>query len=91
MVAEGATLAIENFSNAAFSLYPNPAQHVLNIKSNDAITMKMAQVYDLNGKAILESEITNDAINVESLATGTYILLLRDSNGKDYSQKFLKE
>ncbi len=90
-VVEGSTLAIESFTNASFSLYPNPAQHVLNIKTNDNIEMKSAQVYDLNGRVILESEVTNDAINVESLATGTYILLLRDTNGKDYSQKFLKE
>lgn len=90
-VVEGSTLAVNSFTNSSFSLYPNPAKSVLNVKSIDGITMKLAQVYDLNGKMIHESALTNDAINVESLATGTYILLLRDTNGKDYSQKFLKE
>lgn len=90
-VIEGASLAINSFNNAAFSLYPNPAKHILNIKSNDVVTMKMAQVYDLNGKIILKSDIVNHSISVETLSPGTYIILLRDENGKDYSQKFIKE
>lgn len=90
-VVEGATLAVESFDNSQFSLYPNPAQNVLNIKTNDNLVMKLAQVYDLNGKLILESDLVTPSINVETLATGTYIILLRDTKGKDYSQKFLKD
>jgi hypothetical protein len=90
-VVEGSTLAVASFSNADFSLYPNPAKHILNIKSNENIKMQYAQVYDLNGKIVLKSEIVNDTIKVDSLSAGTYIVMLRDSNGKDYSQKFIKE
>jgi len=53
--------------------------------------MKSAQIFDLNGRLILKSELTNSSIAVDGLNTGTYILLLRDRNGKDYSQKFIKE
>lgn len=91
LVVEGATLGLENFNNESFSLYPNPASNVLNIKTKNDLTMQSAQVYDLNGRMIFESAVTNEAVNVEQLASGTYILLLRDTNGKDYSQKFLKE
>ena len=91
LVVEGSTLGLDSFTSSEFSLYPNPAQHVLNIKTNDNLVMKLAQVYDLNGKLIMESDLTTPSIDVESLTTGTYILLLRDTNGKDYSQKFLKE
>jgi len=90
-VIEGSTLSIDNFNSSVFSISPNPAQHVLNIKTNDNLEMKFAQVFDLNGKQIIESQLDTPSINVESLTTGTYILLLRDSNGKDYSQKFIKE
>ena len=55
------------------------------------ITLKSAEVYDLNGKLIQQTDITNDAIGVESLSIGTYILRVRDENGKDYAQKFIKE
>lgn len=91
LIVEGSTLSIDNFNNTEFTIYPNPAQHVLNIQTNNQLTMKLAQVYDLNGKMILESNLTTPSVNVESLATGTYILLLRDTNGKDYSQKFIKD
>ena len=91
LVVEGSTLGLDSYTSSEFSLYPNPSQHVLNIKTNDNLQMKLAQVYDLNGRLLIESELSTPSINVESLATGTYILLLRDSNGKDYSQKFLKE
>lgn len=90
-VVEGSTLAVGTFANSEFSIYPNPAKNVLNIKSNDSITMKNAFVYDLNGKLILSSSIVNDSINVDSLSTGSYILILKDNNEKEYTQKFLKE
>jgi hypothetical protein len=90
-VVEGSTLAVGTFANSEFSVYPNPAKNVLNIKSNDSITMKNAFVYDLNGKLILSSSIVNDSINVDSLSTGSYILILKDDNEKEYTQKFLKE
>ena len=92
LIVEGSSpLGNASFTNTQFSLYPNPAQHVLNIKTNDAIIMKSGQIYDLQGRLILKSDIINTSINVESLTTGTYILLLTDVNGKEYSQKFLKE
>lgn len=91
LVVEGSSLAIEDFANTEFSLYPIPAKNVLNIKTNATITMKLAKVFDLNGKLVFESNLSSNQIPTESLSKGTYILLLRDSNDKDYSQKFIKE
>lgn len=91
LVVEGATLAVNTYTNSEFSLYPNPAKHVVTIKTKNNIEMKSAQIFDLNGRLILKSELTNSSIAVDGLNTGTYILLLRDRNGKDYSQKFIKE
>ncbi|WP_394757958.1 FG-GAP-like repeat-containing protein [Flavobacterium sp.] len=91
LVVEGATLGINEFTNASFSVYPNPAKDILNIKLKTDSSIKLAQVYNLTGKLVLEMDVKNDIISVESLSTGTYILLLRDQDGKDYSQKFIKE
>lgn len=91
-VTEGTTLAVGNFTNAAFSVYPNPAKHVLNIQWNPtAYTFKAAEVFDLNGKCILKTPVNNQSIPVDALSTGTYILLLKDQNDKPYIQKFIKE
>lgn len=92
MVQEGsAPLANANFKNAEFNLYPNPAKQNLNITATNDKTFKSAQVYDLNGKLILKSEIKNGSIAVETLKKGTYLILLKDEKGKGYSQKFIKE
>ncbi len=91
LVVEGSSLAIEDFANTDFSLYPIPAKNVLNVKTSTTLTMKLAKVFDLNGKLVFESNLTSNQIPTESLSKGTYILLLRDANDKDYSQKFIKE
>jgi hypothetical protein len=90
-VVESATLTVETFAKSAFTIYPNPAKNILNIKSSEFISMKNAQIYDLSGKLILSTALVDDTINVESLSTGSYILILKDSDGKKYSKKFLKE
>jgi len=92
-VMEGATLAVNSFNNTAFSLYPNPAKHSINIilNSNNPIDFKEAQVFDMNGKVVLQTKLESNTINVDKLAIGTYILLLKDAQEKNYSQKFIKE
>ena len=92
LIVEGSSpLGIANFTSSGISLFPNPAKSVLNITTNENITIKTAQVYDLTGKLIINSSLTNSSLNVEKLSSGTYIILLKDESGKDYSQKFIKE
>ena len=93
LVVEGSTLAINSFNNGVFSIYPNPAKNVVNIhlQNNTNVTLKSALVYDLTGKVILSTNDISQPINVEKLATGTYILSITDTAGKSYPQKFIKE
>lgn len=90
-VVEGSTLSVADFANASFSVYPNPVKDILKIKLKTSNTIKLAQVFDLSGKLILTSEVKDQTIDVQSLSKGTYLLLLRDQDGKDYSQKIIKE
>jgi len=90
-IVESSTLDIVSFSDKDFSLYPNPAKDILNINVKNPSTMKLAQVYDLHGRLVLESNLKTPSINIQSLSVGTYIIMLRDENGKDYSKKFIKE
>ncbi|MCF6130213.1 FG-GAP-like repeat-containing protein [Flavobacterium sp. AS60] len=92
-VVEGATLGVNSFNNTVFSVYPNPAKNVVNIqlKANQSVTLKSAFVYDLTGKEVLKVDDLNQPINVENLASGTYILSISDTDNKNYAQKFIKE
>lgn len=90
-VVEGSTLSTNSFTNATFSISPVPAKNVITIQANDSITFESAEIFDLNGRKVADSKLDNNSINVQSLATGSYILLLNDSNGKRHTQKFIKE
>lgn len=93
LVVEGSfPLANASFTNSEFSIYPNPANEVLNIKFKDQTTaVKTVSIYDLSGRKILSSDIINQTVNVKSLATGSYIINLKDLLGNSYSQKFIKK
>ncbi len=90
-VVEGSTLANNEFVNSEFALFPVPAKNILNIKSNSDMTFKSAQVYDLNGRKVFESTIENETIDVQTLSNGTYVLIVRNTDEKEFSQKFIKE
>lgn len=93
MVVEGATLSINSYNNSIFSVHPNPAKNVVNIQFNDnqTLSLKSALIYDLTGKLVLQTTEINQPINVEKLASGTYILSITDTNNRNYAQKFIKE
>ena len=93
LVVEGATLSlIKNENNSVFSIYPNPAKNVINIQINTMnVEFLEAKIYDLTGKKVLDNRMIDNKINVESLSKGTYILVLKDTDGKSYSQKIIKE
>ena len=93
LVVEGSTLAINSFNNGVFSIFPNPAKNVVSIqlKDNLSVTLKTATIYDITGKIVITTPEFNQPINVEKLATGTYILSISDSENRNYTQKFIKE
>ena len=93
LVVEGATLGVNSFNNGVFSIFPNPAKNVVNIqlKANLSVTLKSASVYDLTGKVVFTTNDLSQPINVEKLATGTYILSISDTENRNYAQKFIKE
>jgi hypothetical protein len=68
-----------------------PTKNILNINADNSVVMKTAQIFDLTGKMIQESIVKDDAVNVESLTKGNYIIKLIDASGKVYAQKFNKQ
>ncbi len=70
-------------------IFPNPAQNILNINSEQII--KAVSVYDLTGKKIHINQVENDAINVTNLAKGLYILKILSKNNDVQIIKFIKD
>jgi hypothetical protein len=91
-VVEGATLAVDSYTNNEFRIYPNPTKDLLNIKFNASETqISSVEIFDMLGRQIMKSDVASENISVQSLNKGTYIILLKDVVGKSYAQKFIKE
>ncbi len=90
-VVEGSSpLSVANPSPMNFTVYPNPARDVLNIQLGEAMAAgEMVRILDLNGRQIMQTE-TLENIPVKTLATGLYVVTVKTTDGKEYSQKFYK-
>lgn len=92
LVVEGSSpLKTENFSTTDFSVYPNPANDIINIKFSNNMQIANAQVYDLSGRLVFDAAVNNQIIDVKSLSSGSYILKVKNSDGQQFTQKFLKK
>ena len=75
-------------TNNTISLYPNPAQEVLNITSSNSITK--IEVYDLLGKKVASNSNASD-VNVAALGKGAYIVKVVQENGSVVAKQFIKK
>ncbi|HEY0045612.1 MAG TPA: FG-GAP-like repeat-containing protein [Flavobacterium sp.] len=91
-ILEGSSPALGVTGNKVgkFNLYPNPTNDYINISTNSTSTVTKAEIYDLTGKLALSTAVTQQRILVQELTVGTYVVLLTDSEGKQHSQKFIK-
>ena len=67
-----------------FNLYPNPATSVVNITNAENMVVEQVTVYDIAGKQLSIQTYNNETeiqLNVEHLASGTYILHLQTKQG----------
>ncbi|WP_396141580.1 T9SS type A sorting domain-containing protein [Flavobacterium sp.] len=76
------------YANNTISLYPNPAQEVLNISSSNSITK--IEVYDLLGKKVASNDNASN-VNVSDLGKGAYIVKVVQENGSVIAKQFIKE
>ncbi len=74
----------------SLSLYPNPANSILNFKLENTSSVNIT-VTDVLGKIVL-TEMTNaNSISIESLKQGLYFLSLKTESGAVAKAKFIKE
>ncbi|MFD2822586.1 FG-GAP-like repeat-containing protein [Lacinutrix iliipiscaria] len=90
IIHEGQTLTVEDESLASVVIYPNPVKDIINIDTPVDLTNKIATVFDINGKKVLNKKLTDNSLDVSKLASGSYILRI-ESLGKSISKKFIKE
>jgi hypothetical protein len=95
--ATGSNCVLGNdyFQNSdSFKIYPNPTNGLINININNYVGELQIKVFDLNGRQVYNHNVTNfnntNAINLETLSTGIYVLKLQGEN-LNYSEKIILE
>ncbi|SFO07055.1 Por secretion system C-terminal sorting domain-containing protein [Paenimyroides ummariense] len=69
---------------AKFNMYPNPAATVVNITNSENMLVNQVTVYNMAGKQVSTQNFNNETeiqLNVENLASGTYMLHLQTNEG----------
>jgi len=71
-------------------VYPNPANDAVHIEGITAGTG--IQLFDVTGRQVLQSASTstNASINISSLSTGSYVLVLTSAEGTRTTRKLMK-
>lgn len=83
------SLGISQFESSAIKIFPNPSQDIITIESI-ANTVLRIEVFDVYGKKVLNQTAIN-TMNVSSLASGIYVLKIKDENGGIKSAKMIKQ
>ena len=77
-----ASLSVDEFSLSGVSIFPNPANTVINIKGLET-TLENVEIYTVTGKKVISTTTDLETINVSAIASGVYFLKL---NAKDASK-----
>ena len=84
------TLSVADPESIGLSLYPNPAQDLLNVKSQLAIDSY--QILDISGKIIAGAQTngTLQTIDVSRLSAGLYFIRITASEGLSEIRRFVR-
>jgi hypothetical protein len=77
-------------------IYPNPSTAELFVSLGEETQVASVTIHDLKGNKVLEHAVTerlrgNTKIDVSLLNAGVYLITIRDTDGVEYREKFVKE
>jgi hypothetical protein len=87
---EGETLGLPDTELTDLKIYPNPVGDQLHMETTIDLSDRIATVFDINGKRVLNSKLTSNSLEVSRLESGMYLLQL-ETDGKTVTKKFIKK
>ncbi|MBQ6084160.1 MAG: T9SS type A sorting domain-containing protein, partial [Bacteroidales bacterium] len=73
--------------------YPNPANESLNIEFSPDVNCRSVGIYSLDGRLVETFPETSPetSIDISNLTPGIYILKVKTTDGKEYTERIVKE
>lgn len=88
------SLSESGFKNNGFSIYPNPAKGYFVVKSAETNLATKIALFDTTGKLLFSKKLmpnTENVIDTNLLAKGTYFVSVETTNGTNYDTKVIVE
>ena len=83
-----------SFLRNPFVCYPNPAKDILNISFTDDSECQSVAIYSIDGRLVVETfpEMSQSStINIANLTPCLYLIKVRMSDGKEFTERIVKE
>ncbi|WP_223032392.1 FG-GAP-like repeat-containing protein [Hanstruepera marina] len=90
VIIEGQSLSVEDEALVNLVIHPNPVGDILYFETPINLNNRIATVFDINGRKVLNKKLEENALNVSKLQTGIYMLRL-EYQGKTITRKLIKE
>lgn len=75
-------LSVEEVAAPQFSVYPNPANHIVNISINNPLPGNTVNIYNISGQLVQQYKVENNTLqlNKDSIGTGVFIVEVATEN-----------
>ena len=86
------SLGISDFTNSGFSLYPNPANDFVTLKSSTSNFANKLELYDLSGKLLVSKNlelVEENTFSTTMLSKGMYMVKIETLDGTQYASKLM--
>ena len=82
---DGTFVGVDDVESVSFEVYPNPANDILNVRSNEAV--RQLDIVDMTGRTVVSAN--SNSVNVATLSAGVYIVRITTTSGTGM-QKIVK-
>ena len=86
----------ENVESIAkpYFCYPNPAKDIVYIEFSPDVECQSVEIYNIDGRMVETchgASLQNNAIDISNINAGVYIMKIRMANGKEFTERIIKE
>ena len=89
MDKKGKPLNVEESLVRPYSFYPNPADDAISLRFSPDVNCEKVEIFSIDGKLCLSQNFNLNAVDINSLSSGIYMMKVTLSNGNSYTDKIV--